>query len=78
MSGDAIADGILAALAQATREAVSRELDACEALLNERIGSASRDEHDHKGDPVEVRRELAGYARGLRDARFVLRERRKS
>jgi hypothetical protein len=75
---DKITERLRAALAQVVNEAVAEELDACEALLNERLGDADKDLVDHMSDPIEVRRELAAYSRGLRDAYHALRERRKT
>lgn len=53
-----------------------KERDACVALLDERIACAAQICSDHAADPIEVRRELDGYLRGLRDAAFALRERK--
>lgn len=75
---DKLTERLRVALAQVVNDIVAEEFAACEADLNRRIGDASRDEADHKNDPIEVRRELAGYARGLRDAYFVLRNRHKT
>ena len=40
--------------------------------LEDRIRHAEANERDHKNDPAIVRRELAGYTRGLKDALFVV------
>ncbi len=40
--------------------------------LKARISDAEAIERDHKNDPSVVRRELAGYTRGLKDALFVV------
>ena len=42
--------------------------------LEDRIRHAEANERDHKSDPAIVRRELAGYTRGLRDALFVAKQ----
>lgn len=75
---DKLTERLRAALAQVVNDVVAEELDACENLLNERLGYADKDLADHMSDPIEVRRELAAYSRGLRDAYHALRERRKS
>jgi len=40
--------------------------------LEDRIRGARANERDHKDDTLAVRRELAGYTRGLKDALFVI------
>jgi hypothetical protein len=75
---DKLTERLRAAIAQVVNDAVSEELDSCERLINERIDGADKDSADHMSDPIEVRRELAAYSRGLRDAYHALRERRKA
>jgi hypothetical protein len=75
---DKLTERLRAAIAQVVNDTLDDELDACEALLNERLGDADKDLVDHMSDPIEVRRELAAYSRGLRDAWHALRERRKA
>lgn len=41
--------------------------------LEDRIHHAKLDERDHKNDPLSIRRELAAYTRGLKDALFVVK-----
>lgn len=73
---DKITERLRAALAQVVNDTVADELDACEALINERLGAADKALVDHMNEPIEVRRELAAYSRGLRDAYHALRARR--
>ena len=40
--------------------------------LEDRIKDAEADERDHKDDPDVIRRELAGYTRGIKDALFTV------
>jgi hypothetical protein len=75
---DKLTERFRAALAQVVNDTVADELDACEAMLNGRIYDADKDLADHMSEPIEVRRELAAYVRGLRDAAVALRERRKA
>ena len=41
-------------------------------MLEDRIRGAEQDAHDHKSDPAIIKRELAAYIRGLKDALFVV------
>ena len=45
--------------------------------LKERIRASERDARDHKNDTPTIRREVAGYIRGLKDALFVVESRQK-
>ena len=45
--------------------------------LKERIRASEEDARDHKNDAPTIRRELAGYIRGLRDALFVVESKQR-
>jgi hypothetical protein len=56
------------ALAQIVNDYVDDETRACAAVIADRVRDAEKSLQDHASDPIEVRRELAAYERGLRDA----------
>jgi hypothetical protein len=51
------------------------ECEACALLLEERARAAEQTWIDHKGDDITTKRELAGYARAMKDATFAIRNR---